>query len=112
MRKLNQIVIEGTVKELTENGFIIDCNDELLLNSYFDLKKNYCKVKKELSSLDDILKRIETADDYEINEIMAAVRRRFARTAQDWEVVYLSYPKNDPVQRKQTLEMLTNYFDT
>ena len=29
MRKLNQIVIEGTVKELTENGFIIDCNDEL-----------------------------------------------------------------------------------
>ena len=63
-------------------------------------------------TLEDILKRIETADDFEINEIIAAVRRRFARTAPDWEVVYLSCPKNDPVQRKQTLEMLTNYFGT
>ena len=29
MRKLNQIIIEGTIKELTENGFVIDCNNEL-----------------------------------------------------------------------------------
>ena len=29
MRKLNQIIIEGTIKELTENGFVIDCNNGL-----------------------------------------------------------------------------------
>lgn len=29
MRKLNQIIIEGTIKDFTENGFIIDCNNEL-----------------------------------------------------------------------------------
>lgn len=29
IKKLNQIVIEGTIKELTENGFVIDCNNGL-----------------------------------------------------------------------------------
>lgn len=29
MRKLNQVIIEGTIKELTENGFVIDCNNGL-----------------------------------------------------------------------------------
>ena len=36
MRKLNQIIIEGTIKELTEQGFVIDCNNELfsVINLY------------------------------------------------------------------------------
>ena len=63
-------------------------------------------------SLDDVLKRIETANDYEINEIMEAVRCRFAVAFPDWEVLYLSCPKNDSVQRKQALEILTQYFNT
>ena len=29
IKKLNQVIIEGTIKELTENGFVIDCNNEL-----------------------------------------------------------------------------------
>jgi hypothetical protein len=29
MRKLNQIIIEGTITEVTEQGFVIDCNNGL-----------------------------------------------------------------------------------
>ena len=61
-------------------------------------------------TLEDILSRIETADDFEIREIMEAVRKRFAAAFPEWEVIYLSCPKNDPVQRKQTLDALTRYF--
>lgn len=35
--------------------FEFDCNDELLINSYFDLEKDYCGIKKRLSSIDDVL---------------------------------------------------------
>ena len=60
-------------------------------------------------TLEDILKRIETADDFEINEIIEAVRKRFSVAFPDWEVIYLSFPKNDPRQRKQTLDILIDY---
>ena len=63
-------------------------------------------------SLEDVLKCIETANDYEINEIMEAVRKRFSAAFPDWEVIYLSCPKNDATQRKQTLEIITKYLDT
>ena len=63
-------------------------------------------------SLEDILKFIKQADDKEISEIMEAVRCRFAVAFPDWEVLYLSCPKNDSVQRKQTLKMITKYFNT
>ena len=63
-------------------------------------------------TLDDVLGFIKQADDNEISKIMEAVRCRFAVAFPDWEVLYLSCPKNDPVQRKQTLEMLTQYFNT
>ena len=62
-------------------------------------------------TLDDVLGFIEQADDNEISEIMEAVRCRFAVAFPDWEVLYLSCPKNDPLQRKQTLKMLTDYFN-
>ena len=45
-----------TVKQ-EENKFVFDCDDELLLHSYFDFDKDYCEIKKELSSLDDVLKK-------------------------------------------------------
>ena len=61
-------------------------------------------------TLDEILERIETADNFEISKIMEAVQKRFCIAFPDWEVIYLSCPKNDPVQRKQTLDALIAYF--
>ena len=61
-------------------------------------------------TLDNAIEFIEQASDYEINEIMEAVRRRFAAAFPDWEVLYLSFPKNDPTLRQNSLDMLTEYF--
>ena len=58
----------------------------------------------------EVLKRIETADDYEIQEIMDAVRKRFEVAFPDWEVLYISCPKNNGEERKRTLEYLNRYF--
>jgi len=63
-------------------------------------------------SLEDVLNHIETADDYEINEIIDAVRKRFSVAFPDWDVFYLACPKNDPAQRQQTLETILNYLKT
>ena len=61
-------------------------------------------------TLQDILHRIGQADDFEINEIIAAVRSRFAANFPEWEVLFISCPKNDPIQRSQTLEFILNHF--
>ena len=62
-------------------------------------------------TLEDVLKRITVADDCEINEIMEAIRQRFRTVFPVWDVLYLSCPKNDPLQRQQTLEALTEYLN-
>jgi len=61
-------------------------------------------------TLEDILTRIETADDHEINQIMVAVRKRFQIAFPDWEVIYLSCRKDDAIQRQQTLDYLLEHF--
>ena len=61
-------------------------------------------------TLDNAIEFIEQASDYEINEIMEAIRRRFAAAFPDWEVIYLSCPKDDPIQRTIILEMLIQHF--
>lgn len=38
-----------------DDDFNIDCDDELLVNSYFDFKKDYTEIKNKLSALDDVL---------------------------------------------------------
>ncbi len=40
-----------------DDGFEFDCNDELLINSYFDFDKNYTDIKNKLYSLDEVLKK-------------------------------------------------------
>ena len=62
-------------------------------------------------TLEDVLKRIAVADDCEISEIMEAIWQRFHTAFPDWDVFYLSCPKNDPLQRQQTLEALTEYLN-
>ena len=61
-------------------------------------------------SLEEIITYIEQADDLEINEIMSAVRKRFQTAFPDWEVIYLSCPKDDALQRRHTLDYLLKHF--
>jgi len=61
-------------------------------------------------SFDEVLQKIESADDHEIEQIMDAVRKRFAVAFPDWEVLYISCPKNNGEERKRTLEYLNRYF--
>ena len=51
----------------------------------------------------DVLARIEQADDFEISEIIDAVVRRYSVCFPDWEVVFLSFHK-DPLLKKAELE--------
>ena len=44
---------------------------------------------------DEVLARIETADDDETAQIMEAVQKRFSAAFPDWEAIYLSCPKHD-----------------
>lgn len=61
-------------------------------------------------SFDEVLQKIESADDHEIEQIMDAVRKRFTVAFPDWEVLYISCPKNNGEERKRTLEYLNRYF--
>lgn len=40
-----------------KDGFEFDCDEELLINSYFDFEKDYCDIKNQLSSIDDVLSK-------------------------------------------------------
>lgn len=43
-------------------------------------------------TFDDILQKIEHANDLEINEVIQAVIRRYKSIYPDWEVIFLSLP--------------------
>jgi len=58
----------------------------------------------------DVLKRIEQADDLEINQIMDAVRKWYAVRFPNREILYISCPKNDPIAHKQTMEFILRHF--
>lgn len=60
-------------------------------------------------SLEDTLKRIEKADDLELNEIMEAVRKRYSVRFPNWEVLFISCPKNDSIQRQQTIDFILKH---
>ena len=54
-------------------------------------------------SLLPILDFILDADSDQLSQIVLAVVDRYTQIAPDWETAFLSFPKNDPVQREQTL---------
>ena len=54
-------------------------------------------------SFDEFLKRITHSDDFELSQIIQAVVKRYQDVFPDWEVVFLSMPKNNPEVRMQTL---------
>ena len=61
-------------------------------------------------SFDEVLQKIESADDYEIEQIMDAVRKRFAVVFPDWEVVYISWPRDNKEERQKILDFISRYF--
>lgn len=52
----------------------------------------------------EVLSKIVQADDIEISEIIKAVIRRYEAAYPDWEIIFLSLPKHDPVERCQRIE--------
>ena len=57
--------------------------------------------------LRNVLRKIEGANDEEINEIISAVIHRYQICYPGWEILFLSLPKCDEKNRKkQTEEML------
>ena len=56
--------------------------------------KQILQKTKSLSqpTLFNVLERIEQADDFEINEIIQAVIRRYKLVFPDWEIIFLSLP--------------------
>lgn len=51
-----------------------------------------------------LLARIEHAGDDEIDDIITAITQRYNREYPDWEIAFLSLPKNDPQACIQRLE--------
>ena len=58
-----------------------------------------------------VLQIIESTDDLQINQIIAAVNKRFQIQFPDWEVLYIACPKNSPEERKRTLDFLIDHFN-
>lgn len=57
-------------------------------------------------SMNKLIKIIETADDLEISQIIHAVVRRYADVYPDWDVFFLSLPKEPAERREQLAQML------
>ena len=55
--------------------------------------------------MEQFLKRIESANDSEIQELMSAVERWYATAYPQWDVVYVAVHK-DPALRKRELQDL------
>ena len=51
-----------------------------------------------------VLESIRNADTTEIGDILEAAVQRKRELYPEWEMVYLALPKNDPQERKRTLE--------
>lgn len=53
--------------------------------------------------MEDLLEKVEQADDIGISRIIRAVIRRYSRVFPDHEVVFLSLPTRDPEERQMVL---------
>lgn len=56
---------------------------------------------ERLISTKRLIKRMEYADGYEIDELLNALRRRYQRLYPDWEVLFISRPKLSPEEQRQ-----------
>ena len=62
-------------------------------------------------SLIPILDFILDADSDQLSQIVQAVVNRYTLIAPEWETAFLSFPRNDPAQREQTLRSILQLHD-
>ena len=58
------------------------------------------------NTLNEILNFIDQADTNQLSEIIQAIVQRYGQISPDWEVNFLSLPKNDPLRRQQMLQSI------
>ena len=56
-----------------------------------------------------VIKFIQQADDYQVNEIINTLQDRYRKVYPDWEVVFLSLPKNSPEERKNIIDYFLKF---
>ena len=58
-----------------------------------------------------VLAYIRQAGSDQLNEIIQAVIHRYGQISPDWDVTFLSLPKNDPAQRQQMLRTILQSYE-
>ena len=66
--------------------------------------------KEDFMPTEVIIKNIQMATDYELQDIMKAIEKRYSTAYPDWDVVYVAVP-TDPALRKEKLENIIKWFD-
>ena len=62
------------------------------------------------ATIDDVLEYIDRTDDLQLSEIIRAIIGRYNEVHPDWEISFLSLPKNDPVQQEQMLQSILQLY--
>ena len=58
------------------------------------------------NTLNEILNFIDHADTNQLSKIVQAIVKRYGQISPDWEISFLSLPKNDPIRRQQILQSI------
>ena len=58
-----------------------------------------------------VMQAIQNATSSDINDLLLALCQRHRELFPDWEVLYISCPKNNPQERQQTLEYIIRHFE-
>ena len=60
-------------------------------------------------TLSKVLEFIRQADDSQISTIIQALVSRYGEVYPDWDVTFLSLPKNDPEERKNIIDYFLKF---
>ena len=66
---------------------------------------------KQKTTLPQVLEFIRQADDCQVSEIIHTLVARYKEVYPDWEVVFLSLPKNNPTERKNMIQRALYFLD-
>ena len=58
--------------------------------------------------MDQLVQRITEADDIALSEIVQAVIKRYGMLHSDWEIMFLSLPKDDRQERNRILRSVSD----
>ena len=58
------------------------------------------------NTLNEILNFIDHVDTNQLSTIVQAIVKRYGQISPDWEISFLSLPKNDPFRRQQILQSI------